>query len=288
MRKLFLLSCLLVFVLQSFGQHYVLEYEIDHRHTAGRDVQFCHTLEYKTNKGYVGKLNVINEDAGKKSGSINIACSQGFVTRIHTIDGRIKMKIITWHKPDRGNETFGFDYMNSDTDFDVYLTENYWAEFYWTMLVVPFWVSSRYAVDCRFKFYPIIRKTSNTDILHRYEKVDVSFSEGFPMEVYRNKWEYRIGDEKDWHKVDESLIKYSHPHRISVCSNDLLNEKEFAMNMGKDIHFRILVSAKQTASEVITMRINPYLKKTSTSQTLPYNKKVDIAFTSGYGQNIYN
>lgn len=198
------------------------------------------------------------------------------------------MKIITWLKPDRGNETFGFDYMNSDTDFDVYLTENYWAEFYWTMLLVPFWVSSRYAVDCRFKFYPIIRKTSNTDILHRYEKVDVSFSEGFPMEVYRNKWEYRIGDEKDWHKVDESLIKYSHPHRISVCSNDLLNEKEFAMNMGKDIHFRILVSAKQTASEVITMRINPYLKKTSTSQTLPYNKKVDIAFTSGYGQNIYN
>lgn len=259
MRRLFLFCLLLIFCLQSLGQHYVLEYDINHRHTSGRDVRFYHTLEYVTSNGSVGTFNVIWADVGKRTGSIKVDCSQGFVHRIHTVDGSIQMYALGWNPPDRGDKTFEIDYSNYVTEFNVSFTNNYWAEYYWTMLFFPFWVSSRYAVDCRFKFYPNFKSTtsSDTDSLYYYDKVNISFTKGFPLSAYKGKgrWQWRIGD-GGWNDIPSHLINDNEPHCISVCGKDLIKETEIREYAGKYIHFRINNPVK-TCCETVSLLILP-------------------------------
>ncbi|MBR7068682.1 MAG: hypothetical protein IKI28_10235, partial [Bacteroidales bacterium] len=246
MKLRFLICFFILFSKYSFGQGYEFEYEIIF---SGDDVRFYGDIYYTTSlksepqllygfyqlqpKYNPNKPYSIKTVTGQKSISIN----DGYINSITINNGKVQVcGIVTWNTPSSGDKTFTFDYTNIFPYFEYHNEFLYKAKF-WSSLS-PY----GYGIEYNFKFYPNFKSTtsSDTDSLYFYDKVNISFTKGFPLSAYKGKgrWQWRIGD-GGWNDIPSCLINDNEPHCISVCGKDLINENEIREYAGKYIHFRI-------------------------------------------------
>ena len=238
MKKILLVVFMFICVVESYGQHYVLEYKINYRHKEGCDVHFYHTLAYTTTKGTKYEFTTIWSNIGIIENHFLIPKEEGLVNKIYTTDGSIQMHCLGWNLPTGGDKTFSFELFNSSTELKYSNTYDYKADYHWTLLFVPFWRSSRYAIDYTWRLYPVFKKVSESTDLPYYEKVNVEYTSGFPAEAYNDRWKYRIGNE-NWRFLSKDFIKKGQEHRVSICGNDFMDEATAINNIGKKIELYI-------------------------------------------------
>ena len=263
--------------------YYMFEWHNDYVCERGGDnIRFYDLIFYTTiNNSHVEReLVSLSQHYGLSSGKLKISAYEGGIKLIRTENSRVQIKsIFDWNKPTGGVISFYI------TDFfiDAHGAFSYEFNIKNKISCVSNYIGKKYKyyVDYNLKFYPVFKNTTDKYSLSYYNNVKISFTSGFPEEVYKGRWRYKIAN-GSWETLKSGIS-----HSVTICGKDLMDEATVINNIGKTVQFYIDNPIKRDC-ETVTMKIEkPFLEKTFIGEYLPSDRKITLSYTGGFPRYIY-